>query len=60
MNDIENTVLNAIKNHSKPVRPGDVVKLTGLEKDEVSKIMRALKKEGKLYSPKQCFYAVPE
>jgi len=60
MADIEQMILEAIKNAGKPVRAADVVKSTGLEKDEVSKIMRKLKKEGKLTSPKACFYAPAE
>ena len=53
-------VLDAFKNAAKPLRPGDVVKLTGLEKAEVSVIIKGLKKDGKLMSPKRCFYAPAE
>jgi len=41
----------------KPVRPGDVAKLSGIPKDEVSKVIESLKKQGKITSPKRCFYA---
>lgn len=41
----------------KPVRPGDVAKSVGLSKDEVSKVIRSLKKKGRVTSPKRCFYA---
>jgi DNA-binding IclR family transcriptional regulator len=53
-------VLDAIKAAGKPLRAGDVAKLTGLDKDEVASIFKVLKKEGKLVSPKACFYAPPE
>jgi len=41
----------------KPVRTGDVAKTLGLASDEVSKIIRTLKKKGKITSPKRCYYA---
>jgi len=50
-------VLSEMKKAGKPVRPGDIVKLTGLDKDDVSKIISELKKSGKITSPKRCFYA---
>lgn len=56
----EQVVLEAMKKAGKPVRPGEVAKITGLDKDEVSKIIRELKKEGKVVSPKRCFYAPVE
>ncbi|NVM21722.1 MAG: transcriptional regulator [Desulfobacterales bacterium] len=50
-------VLSKMKEAGKPVRPGDIAKMTGLDKDEVSKILSELKKSGKITSPKRCFYA---
>ncbi|MCP8304308.1 MAG: transcriptional regulator [archaeon] len=50
-------VLEAMEKAGKPMRPGDVAKITGLAQDEVSKIIRSLKKKGKVTSPKRCFYA---
>ena len=60
MTDQEQKVLTAMKNAGKPVRPGDIVKLTGLTKDEVSQAISELKKKGKITSPKRCFYASVE
>lgn len=40
-----------------PKRPGEVAKELGLDAKEVSKLIDALKKEGRLVSPKRCFYA---
>ncbi|MFX0097131.1 MAG: transcriptional regulator [Candidatus Hodarchaeota archaeon] len=50
-------VLEAMINAGKPVRPGDVAKITGLDNKEVSKIINELKKDGKIFSPKRCYYA---
>ena len=57
MADKTQMMLSKMKKAGKPVRPGDIVKLTGLDKDEVSKILNELKKSGKITSPKRCFYA---
>ncbi len=60
MPENETIVLNSMKEAGKPVRPGEVADVTGLPKDEVSKIIQALKKEGKVISPKRCFWAPAE
>jgi len=40
MDDKKTLVLESFKKAGKPLRPGDVVDLTGLDKDEVSKIIQ--------------------
>ncbi len=52
-------VLNAFKKAGKPLRPGDVAKITGLGSKEVSKIIKKLKEERKLIVPKRCYYSLP-
>jgi Mn-dependent DtxR family transcriptional regulator len=52
----EKKVLDAMKKAGKPVRPGDVAKMLGLESKEVSKVINELKKKGKVTSPKRCFW----
>jgi len=53
----EQMVLEAMEKAGKPVRPGEVAKMVGLASDEVSNIIKSLKKKGKVTSPKRCFYA---
>ncbi len=60
MNDKEEKVLEAMKNAGQPVRPGDVVTSTGLSKEEVSKTITSLKKQGLIISPKRCYYSPAE
>jgi len=57
--DKKEMVLDAFKKAGKPLRPGDVAKITGLESKEVSKIIKKLKEEGKLIVPKRCYYSLP-
>ncbi len=56
MADNEEIVLEAMKKAGKPVRPGDVAKMTGIDSKEVSKIIKSLRKQGRVYSPKRCYY----
>ena len=56
MADDKARVLEAMKRSGKPVRPGDVAKATGLDSKEVSAIIQELKKEGKVRSPKRCYW----
>ena len=60
MEEKERLVLEAMKKAGRPVRPGDVAKMTGLESKEVSRIISELKKKGKVSSPKRCYYAPVE
>lgn len=57
MEDKEQMVLTAMEKAGKPVRPGDVAKMTGLESKEVSKTIKSLRKKGKVISPKRCYYS---
>ncbi len=53
----EETILKAMNDAGKPLRPGEIADLTGIPKEVVSKVMTTLKKEGKVHSPKRCYYA---
>jgi len=57
--DKKEMVLDAFKKAGKPLRPGDVAKITGLDSKEISKIIKKLKEEGKLIVPKRCYYSLP-
>lgn len=54
---MEDQVLDAMKKAGKPVRPGDVAKMIGEDSKAVSKIINELKKQGKVISPKRCYYS---
>ena len=57
---MEKKVLDAMKKAGKPVRPGDVAEMIGEESKTVSKVISTLKKQGKVTSPKRCYYAPSE
>jgi DNA-binding transcriptional regulator GbsR (MarR family) len=50
-------VFTAFKEAEKPLKAGEVAEITGIAKPQVSKIIKSLQKEGKLTSPKRCYYA---
>lgn len=58
--DAKEAVLKALTDAGKPMRPGEIAEAAGLEKDEVSKAVKELKKEEKICSPKRCYYGLPE
>ena len=49
-------VLKIFADSEEPLRPGVVVEKLGIDKKEVDKAIKELKKEEKIYSPKRCFY----
>ncbi len=54
---IEQKVLEAMKKAGKPLKSGEIAEITGLDKKEVEKAIKKLKKEGKIESPKRCYYS---
>ncbi|MHA2083122.1 MAG: transcriptional regulator [Candidatus Thorarchaeota archaeon] len=57
MSDSTEIVYKALVKAGKPLRPGEVAEMTGVDKVEVSKIIKILKKDGRVISPKRCFWA---
>ncbi len=49
-------VLQAMQKAAAPMRTGDIVTVTGMDKKEVEKAMKELKKDEAIFSPKQCFW----
>ncbi len=49
-------VLAAMQTAGKPLRAGEIAEAAGMDKKEVDKAMKVLKAEGKIVSPKRCFW----
>ncbi|NLK98461.1 hypothetical protein [Defluviitalea saccharophila] len=49
-------ILDFFSNADKPVSAGQVAEATGIERKEVDKIMKKLKEEEKIVSPKRCYW----
>ncbi len=56
MENKEKAVLDAMTKAGKPVKGAEVAATTGLDQKEVAKIITTLKKQGKVTSPKNCYY----
>ena len=51
---INENVLKAMREAGKPVSAGEVEKLTGLDRKEIDKAFKELKKENIITSPVRC------
>jgi len=55
--DTKEVVFETLKKSSEPLKCGQIADLTGIDKAIVDKAIKALRKEEKVVSPKNCFYA---
>ena len=53
----EEEILEAMRKAGKPLKTQEIADMLGVDKKEVDKIVKKLKKEGKITSPKRCYYA---
>ncbi|WP_237266263.1 MULTISPECIES: HTH domain-containing protein [Thermococcus] len=53
-------VFKVLKEAGKPLKSKEIAELAGIDKKEVDKAIKVLKKEGKIISPKRCYYAPAE
>jgi hypothetical protein len=56
--DNKQSVLDTLIKAGKPLRSGDISDLSGLGKNDVDKAIKVLKSDGKIFSPKRCFWQV--
>ena len=55
---MEEIVIKTLKEAGKPMKAGEIAQMAGVEKADVDKAIKKLKKEEKIWSPKVCFYDV--
>lgn len=58
--DTKEKVLMVFAESGEALSPGKVGEKLGLEKKELDKAIKALKEEGKIFSPKRCFYQISQ
>ncbi len=49
-------VYQTLKNAKKPLKGGEIAEISTLDKAIVDKALKSLTKEGKIHSPKRCYY----
>lgn len=55
MDNVEK-VLETIKSIGEPVNAGKVAEVSGIDRKDVDKAFKKLKEEGKISSPKRCYW----
>jgi biotin operon repressor len=50
------TVLGIMNKAGKALSAGQIAELTGIERKEVDKAMKKLKSDGRIVSPKNCYW----
>jgi biotin operon repressor len=55
---VEKEIIETMKKAGRPVRPGDIAKMLGVDSKEVSKVISTLKEKGEVISPKRCYYSL--
>jgi predicted Zn-ribbon and HTH transcriptional regulator len=53
-------VIKTFRDSEEPLNATKISQISGIEKKEVDKIMKELKKDEIIFSPKRCYYALKE
>ena len=53
---LEARIVEVLK-QNEPLRPGEIAEKLSVDKVDVDKALKALKKSEEIYSPKRCFYS---
>jgi len=56
MADNKQVVLDAMEKAGKPLKSGEILDLSGLDKKEIDKAMKELKEDESIISPKRCYW----
>lgn len=54
--DVTEKILEVMRAEGQPLNAGKIAELGGWNRKEVDKAMTHLKKEGKIVSPKRCYW----
>jgi predicted transcriptional regulator len=60
MTDMEVKVLSVMKDAARPMKAAEIAEEMGVEKKDVDKAMKSLKKTGAIMSPRNCYWAPSE
>jgi len=52
------TIIKAMSKAGKPLKCGEIAALSKLDKKIVDKSLKELAKNGKVFSPQRCYYAI--
>ena len=55
---MKDQLLEIFQQHDKPLKAGEIATGFNLDKKAVDKAIKELMAEGRIYSPKRCFYSI--
>lgn len=56
--DIQDKVLEILNSSEVELKAGEIAERANIDKKEIDKAIKVLKKDEKIHSPKRCFYAI--
>jgi len=56
--EIKEIVLSTLSKSGEPLKAGEIASQAGIDKKDVDKALKALKKDEAIVSPKRCYYSV--
>jgi predicted transcriptional regulator len=57
-NKMEEQIIKVLQVANIPMKSGEIAEASGLDKKEVDKLIKKLKSEEKIDSPKRCYYSI--
>lgn len=57
--DTNDLVIKILAEAGEPLKGGEIAQKAGVDKKIVDKAIKKLKEDGKIISPKRCFYSLP-
>lgn len=54
--DANEKVISTLKNAGRELKAGEIAEMSGLDKKDVDKAIKKLTAEGKVFSPKRCYF----
>ena len=55
---MEQKIIETLKDAGKPLKSGEIAEISGIDKKEVDKVIKVLKSNNIIFSPKRCFYDI--
>ncbi len=52
----DDVIIASLQKEGKPLKSSEIAEITSTDKKEIEKSIKKLVAEGKIYSPKRCFY----
>jgi len=58
--DLKRTVIEVLKSSGKPLKSAEIAEKTGIDSKKIGSLIKELKLDGKIVSPKNCYYSPAE